>query len=93
MDQQEEEDHDRRRREVRWAIVRLVLGQAQMIGAVVSAYLLISTGMNEVSLGAVVVTCLCTTVSVLLFGRRSAKDGGKSGTLKHRKDAHANRQG
>jgi hypothetical protein len=54
-------------KEKAWAVVRLVLGQAQMIGAVVALYLLIQTGMNALSLGAVVVTCLFTTISVLLF--------------------------
>jgi hypothetical protein len=93
MDQGQGEDREGRQREVRWAIVRLVLGQAQMIGAVVSAYLLIRTGMNEFSLGAVVVTCLCTTVSILLFGRRNARGGGKSGRPKPRQDAHAKREG
>jgi hypothetical protein len=57
----------------RWAVVRLLLGQAQMIGAVAAAYLLIQTGMNELSLGAVVFTCACTTVSVLLFGGRRSR--------------------
>ena len=53
-----------------WAAVRLVLGLAQMAGALVSAYLLFQTGMNPLSLGAVMFTCLCTTVSVVLFGGR-----------------------
>ncbi len=54
--------------ERRWAVVRLALGQAQMIGALVSAYFLITTGVNEWSLGGAVLTCALTTVSVLLFG-------------------------
>jgi hypothetical protein len=57
-----------------WALVRLTLGMMQMTGAVVSFYLLLRTGMNDLSLSAVAFTCLCTTVSVLLFGGR----GGKS---------------
>jgi hypothetical protein len=61
-------------RERLWAVVRITLGQFQMAGAVVSAYLLLRTGLNELSLGAVVFTCLCTTVSVLLFGGRAPKD-------------------
>jgi hypothetical protein len=58
------------RKEKAWAVVRLLLGQAQIIGAVASAYLLLTTGLNELSLGFVVFTCGCTTVSVLLFGGR-----------------------
>jgi hypothetical protein len=56
-----------------WATVRFALGLTQMTGAVVSLYLLLQYGMNEVSLSAVVLTCLCTTVSVLLFGRRDKR--------------------
>jgi hypothetical protein len=55
-------------KERRWALVRILLGQAQMMGAVVAAYLLILTGMNDWSLGAV--TALLTTVSLLLFRKR-----------------------
>jgi hypothetical protein len=58
------------RKEWWWAVVRLALGQFQIVGAVASAYLLLRTGMNERSLTVVAVTCLFTTVSVLLFGRR-----------------------
>jgi hypothetical protein len=56
-----------------WALVRLVLGLLQMTGAVVSFYLLFSSGMSGLSLSAVVLTCLCTTISVLLFGSRKAR--------------------
>jgi hypothetical protein len=59
------------RKEWWWAIVRLALGQLQIVGAVASVCLLLQTGMNERSLTVVAVTCLATTVSVLLFGRRS----------------------
>ncbi len=57
----------------RWAFVRLALGLGQMSGAVVSFYLLAQTGVNELSLAAAVATCLCTTVSVLLFGSRKRR--------------------
>ncbi len=53
-----------------WAAVRLPLGLGQMAGAVVAFALLLQTGMNGASLAAVVGTCLLTTVSVMLFGRR-----------------------
>jgi hypothetical protein len=51
-----------------WAVVRVILGLLQMMGAVVSAYLLLQTGVNPLSLAAVVLTCFFTSVSVLLFG-------------------------
>jgi hypothetical protein len=55
-----------------WALVRLILGLLQMMGAVISAYLLLQIGVNALSLTAVVLTCFCTSVSVVLFG--SAKN-------------------
>lgn len=51
-----------------WALFRLVLGCLQMAGAVTAIVLLIQIGVTPLSLGVVVVTGLCTTVSVLLFG-------------------------
>ena len=59
--------------ERKWAIVRLVLGLAQVVGAVVSLALLIRTGATAEALTAVAVTGLCTTVSVLLFGARTPR--------------------
>lgn len=53
-----------------WAVIRLALGFLQIAGATASLTLLLSTGLNEVSLMAVVATGLMTTVSVLLFGGR-----------------------
>jgi hypothetical protein len=47
-----------------------VLGLAQRGGTVVSLILLICTGITTGSLTAVLLTSLCTTVSVLLFGGR-----------------------
>jgi hypothetical protein len=55
----------------RWAIVRYLLCMAQMFGAVVSLVLLITTGVNQISLSTAVLTCLLTTVSVLRFGQRT----------------------
>ena len=57
-------------RERAWAVVRIILGLGQMIGAIVSVCLLIEIGINEWSLGMVVGTCLLTCISVLLFGRK-----------------------
>jgi hypothetical protein len=57
-----------------WAVVRVILGQAQMMGAIASFCLLVQTGVNALSLGAVVVTGLLTTTSMLLFGSRHRQD-------------------
>lgn len=59
----------------RWAKGQFLLGNLQMIGAVVSLFLLVYTGVSTLALSAVVLTCVCTTVSVLLFG--SHRRGGK----------------
>jgi hypothetical protein len=53
-----------------WAVVRMVLGLGQMMAAVVTFYVLIQTGMNALSLGAVAVTCVLTSLSLLVFGSR-----------------------
>lgn len=58
------------RKEWWWAVVRLILGLLQITGATASVWLLLGTGINERSLTTVIVTCVCTTVSVLLFGKR-----------------------
>jgi hypothetical protein len=52
------------------ALVRLLLGQAQLLGALVSFYLLLTNGTNSRTLGGVVFTCLPTSVSLVLFRRR-----------------------
>jgi len=57
-------------KDLRWAVVRLVLGIGQMIGAATAVLLIIRGGFNELALGAVVVTCVLTTISVVLFGSR-----------------------
>ena len=53
-----------------WGKLRLILGLLQMFGAVVSLTLLATTGVTPISLGAVAVTSLMTTISVALFGGR-----------------------
>jgi hypothetical protein len=53
-----------------WAVVRLLLGLAQMTGAAMSLCLLLATGINQWSMEAAVATCLCTATSKILFGRR-----------------------
>ena len=54
-------------------LVRLLLGQAQIIGAVAGAYLVLTIGLNEKTIWVVLFTCVCTTVSVLLFGSRGGR--------------------
>jgi hypothetical protein len=65
LDKEEPANHEQM-----WAGVRMLLGFGQMMGAVTGAYFLVMTGLNELTLGAVLVTCTLTTISVLLFGRR-----------------------
>ena len=57
-------------RERRWAVVRFALGTAQVMGATGALVLLVQTGVNPLSIGAAVITCVLTTISVLLFGSR-----------------------
>ena len=59
--------------ERRWAVVRLLLGMLQMGGAVVALVLVGTVGVTPLSLTVVVVTGLCTTLSVLLFGSRQRR--------------------
>ncbi len=71
---------DVRRKQIRWAILQLVLGQAQMIGAVAGLYLLITTGVSEQTLAVCAVAGVCTLVSRLVFkGRRAADMVGTAG--------------
>jgi hypothetical protein len=64
-------------RERRWALIRLLLGVGQIGGAGFSLALLLSVGLTSISLAAVVVTGLLTTVSVLLFGARVPPTAGR----------------
>jgi len=61
-------------------VLRLILGVAQMVGAVAALLLIITMGLKALALAAVVITCVLTTVSVLLFG-----SGGPRG---HAVDRH-----
>ncbi len=62
----------------RWALVRALLGVAQMTGAAVAAVLLARSGVTPASLAAGVATSLLTTVSVLLFGSAPARSPRRS---------------
>lgn len=61
--------------ERRWALLRLLLGFAQLFGTCLSLVLLFLTGVTTVSLTAVVLSGLCTGLSVLLFGARPPRQG------------------
>ena len=69
-------DQSGRAVERRWAIIRVVLGLLQIFGASLSVVLLLTTGVSPVALTAVALTCLGTTVSVLLFGSHSPRRRG-----------------
>jgi hypothetical protein len=62
--------------ERRRATLRFALGTAQIFGAAVAIVLLFLTGVNPWSLTAVTLTCVFTTVSVLLFGDRTRHGRG-----------------
>jgi ABC-type thiamin/hydroxymethylpyrimidine transport system permease subunit len=51
----------------RWAIVRIVLGFAQMFGATLGFLLITQQGVTSLSLTIFVLTTLCTASSVWLF--------------------------
>lgn len=61
--------------ERRWALLRLLLGFAQLFGTSLSLVLLFLTGVTTVALTALVLTGLCTAVSVLLFGAKAPRRG------------------
>jgi len=54
--------------------LRLFLGMLQIAGVGFSLALLLYTGVTTYSLVAVVVTCLVTSVSVLIFGSWSKRN-------------------
>jgi hypothetical protein len=65
-----------RGRERRWALLRLLLGVLQVFGASLGAGLILQIGVTSLTLLVVLLTGLCTTASILLFGgRRSRPDG------------------
>ena len=48
--------------------LRFTVGMAQMAGATIAIVLLFGTGVTPWALTATVITCVLTTISVLLFG-------------------------
>ena len=61
---------DQTREERSRAFLRIGFGTAQMLAATMSGVLLLETGVTRWSLLAVVLTCVLTMVSVLVFGDR-----------------------
>jgi len=63
----------------RWATVQFILGFLQMFGAAFSLGLLVVGGITLLALGAVLITGVLTTISILLF--RVWKRGGNSSRI------------
>ena len=61
------EDEVRRRR---WAVVRLVLGQAQILGATMTMVFLLQTGESRLTYWTAGVSALITLASIVLFKSR-----------------------
>lgn len=54
----------------KWAIVRLIFGQAQVIGATMTLVFVIQAGTSGVTIWAAVLTAMVTLTSLLLFKSR-----------------------
>ncbi len=65
---------DVRRKQLAWAAVQLALGQAQVMGAVAGFYLLVTTGVSELTFGVCAVTGFFTLISRAVFRGRSAAE-------------------
>jgi hypothetical protein len=75
MDEQDPTPERSTNRERRWAVVRIILGQAQMAAAVVGLVLLLSVGASWPTLVAVTVAGLLVIVSRLLFQDHDTSGG------------------
>jgi hypothetical protein len=62
--------------ERRWATIRIALGQTQMVGAIVTACLLVATGFSSLTIVDFVVTVVALVTSRLLFFRAGGRQGG-----------------
>jgi len=51
----------------KWAVIRIILGQVQMVGATIGVYFLLTTGVSEWTIGVVTATVIVTLASKLLF--------------------------
>ncbi|MBN9519859.1 hypothetical protein J0H58_15260 [bacterium] len=65
---------DVRRKQLAWAAVQLALGQSQVMGAVAGFYLLVTTGVSDLTLGVCAITGFVTLVSRAVFRGRSAAE-------------------
>ena len=66
-----------RKREIAWAIVRLILGVIQIAGATAGVVFLIGTGASRATFAVVSVTGLFTLLSRILFRRHEANVKGR----------------
>ncbi len=64
-----------------WATARFFLGLLQMFGAASSLGLFVVSGITPLALGAVLITGIITTISILLFQvwKRGATSSGRRG--------------
>ena len=58
----------------KWVTIRLSLGLLQITGVLVSLFCLSYYGITALALGSVVITCLLTSVSVMIFGDRWSRE-------------------
>ena len=61
------EDVKLTRRQPLMAVLRIILGTGQIMGAIVTLILLLRTGVNGLSLSAILITVLLTLASKLFF--------------------------
>lgn len=69
-----------RKREIAWAIVRLILGVIQIVGATAGLVFLIGTGASRITFAVAAVTGLFTVLSRILF-RRTGDGTSKAGCV------------
>ena len=65
-------------REVSWAIVRMILGLTQIVGATASFILLIASGLNRLTYATVTMTTVVTILSRILFSHRASRVGSRA---------------
>ena len=68
-----------RKREIAWAIVRLILGVIQIVGATAGLVFLIGTGASRITFAVAAVTGLFAVLSRILF-RRTGDGTSKAGS-------------
>jgi hypothetical protein len=58
----------------KWALVRVGMGIAQVMGATATLVFMAQTGMSQLTVAGVVATLLLVVLSRLLFSRKDRKD-------------------